>query len=107
MYAEDPSIQSRFVTSVVKEGGNAIYATIEKYLAEGTLPYGEYEILGVADAAAGIVENDLFAGIVSENGKAMLEQAKSDIADGTVTVIGAIGKEQPEIQSLIAELIGQ
>jgi len=107
MYAEDPSIQSRFVTSVVKEGGNAIYATIEKYLAEGTLPYGEYEILGVADQAAGIVENDLFAGIVSENGKAMLEQAKSDIADGTVTVIGAIGKEQPEIQSLIAELIGQ
>ena len=107
MYAEDPSIQSRFVTSVVKEGGNAIYATIEKYLAEGTLPYGEYEILGVADAAAGIVENDLFAGIVSENGKAMLEQAKADIADGTVTVIGAIGKEQPEIQALIAELIGQ
>lgn len=107
MYEEDKDIQSRFITSVIKEGGNAIYATIEKYLAEGTLPYGEYEIMGVADEAAGIVENDLFNSLVSDHGKEVIAQAKSDIADGTVEIVGAIGKEQDEIKSLIDEYINQ
>ena len=63
--------------------------------------------MGVADEAAGIVENDLFNSLVSDHGKEVIAQAKSDIADGTVEVVGAIGKEQDEIKSLIDEYINQ
>ena len=107
MYTEDPDIQSRFVTSVIKQGGNVIYATIEEYLNNGTLPFGKYEVKGVADDAAGIVENDLYNSIVSDAGKAAIEKAKSEMADGTLTVEGAIGKEQDEIKALIDKYINQ
>ncbi|MFV0352168.1 MAG: BMP family ABC transporter substrate-binding protein [Oscillospiraceae bacterium] len=105
MYEEDPEIQSRFVTSVLKLSGNGIYSTIEEYLNTGTLPFGEYKILGLKENAVGLVENDLFNQYVSEEGKAALAKATQEISDGVVTVEGALGKEQSEIKALIDELI--
>lgn len=105
MYTEDLSIQSRFVTSVLKHSGNGVYSTIEEYLNTGTLPFGEFRILGLKESAVGLVENDLFNDYVSEAGKAALEKASQEISDGTVIIEGAIGKEQSEIKALIDELI--
>ena len=51
------------------------------------------------------VENDPFASYVSAAGKTRLEQAKTDIANGTVKVRSVIGMEQPEIKALLASLI--
>ena len=107
MYTEDPDIQSRFVTSVIKQCGNVIYATIQEYLDKGTLPFGEYQVKGVADDAAGIVENDLYNSIVSDAGKAAIEKAKSEMSDGTLKVEGAIGKQQDEIKAMIDQYINQ
>lgn len=107
LYEEQKDIQERFITSVIKEGGNAIHGVIERYLAEGTLPFGEYEVLGVAADAAGIVENDLYNTIVSDAGKEMVEKARQDIIDGNVEIVGAIGKEQPEVKALIDEYINK
>ena len=94
LYEDDKDIQERFATSVVKEIGNAIYNVIGQYLDEGTLPYGEYKIVGLADEAVGIVEGAVLDGLLSEEGKAKLEEAKAGIADGSVTVNSAIGREQ-------------
>lgn len=107
MYTEDPDIQSRFVTSVIKQCGNVIYATIQEYLDKGTLPFGEYQVKGVADDAAGIVENDLYNSIVSDAGKAAIEKAKSEMSDGTLKVEGAVGKQQDEIKAMIDQYINQ
>ncbi len=101
MYEDDKDIQERFATSVVKEIGNAIYNVIGQYLDEGTLPYGEYKIVGLADEAVGIVEGAVLDGLLSEEGKAKLEEAKAGIADGSVTVNSAIGIEQDEIKAFI------
>ena len=92
LYEDDKDIQERFATSVVKEIGNAIYNVIGQYLDEGTLPYGEYKIVGLADEAVGIVEGAVLDGLLSEEGKAKLEEAKAGIADGSVTVNSAIGR---------------
>jgi basic membrane protein A len=105
MYRNDPKIQSRFVTSVLKLCNNAIYDTISTYLDKKTLPFGEYKILGVAEDAVGVVENDLFNRYVSAEGKAKIAQAKADIAGGKVTIESALGKEQTEIKRLIDSLI--
>ena len=101
LYEDDKDIQERFATSVVKEIGNAIYNVIGQYLDEGTLPYGEYKIVGLADEAVGIVEGAVLDGLLSEEGKAKLEEAKAGIADGSVTVNSAIGREQDEIKAFI------
>lgn len=104
MYAEDKAIQSRFVTSVLKLGGNVIYNTIERFLDEGTLPVGQYDVTGVKGQAVGIVQNELFDSYVSDEGKQLLKKAEQDIIDGKVEIIGALDKEQDEIKSLIEEL---
>jgi basic membrane protein A len=105
MYKSDAKIQSRFVTSVLKLCNNAIYNLIDTYLQGKTLPFGTYQVLGVAEDSVGIVENDLFTSYVSAAGKAKLEQAKADISSGRVKVQSVIGMEQPAIKALIADLI--
>ena len=101
MYADDKEIQDCFATSIVKEVGNAIYNVIGQYLDNGSLPYGEYEIVGLAEGSVGIVEGAALEGVLSEDGKKALEEAKAGISDGSVTVNSAIGKEQDEIKAYI------
>lgn len=100
-YSEQPEIQKTFVTSALKPLGNGIYNVIESYLNDGTLPFGKYEIFGMAENAAGIVENDQFNQYVSDKGKQMIEEAKKGIADGSIEVIGALGKDQETIKAEI------
>lgn len=103
LYEDDKDIQDRFATSVVKEIGNAIHNVIGQYLDEGTLPFGEYEIVGLADGAVGIVEGAALDAVLSEDGKAKLEEAKAGIADGSIMVDSAIGREQDEIKAFITD----
>lgn len=103
MYADDEAIRSKFVTSVVKEIGNAVYNVIGQWLDTNTLPYGKYEILGLADGAVGIVEGEQLDAALSEEGKAALEKAKAGIADGSIVVESAIGKDQDTIKAFIEE----
>ncbi len=104
MYETDKNIQSKFVTSVLKKCDNAVFDVISKYLAEGTLPFGKMDVLGVKEDAVGIVENDLFNQLVSDEGKAKLQQAKDEVSSGKVEVKGAIGREQTEIKAMIDEM---
>lgn len=103
LYEDDKAIQERFATSVIKEVGTAIYNVIGQYLDEGTLPFGEYEIVGLADGSVGIVEGAALEGVLSEEGKTALEDAKKGISDGSITVNSAIGREQDEIKAFITE----
>lgn len=103
LYEDDKAIQERFATSVIKEVGTAIYNVIGQYLDEGTLPFGEYEIVGLADGSVGIVEGAALDGVLSEEGKTALEDAKKGISDGSITVNSAIGREQDEIKAFITE----
>lgn len=104
-YSEQPEIQKAFVTSVLKLLGNGIYNVIETFLTDGTLPFGQYDIFGLAEDAVGIVENDLFNQYVSAQGKEKIAAAKAGIADGSIQVSGALGKDQETIQAEIAELL--
>ncbi len=103
MYLEDESIRSRFVTSVLKLNNNAVYNVIQNFVEGEPVPFGKYEILGLESNAVGLVENELFTQYVSDKGKAALEQARKDIVDGKVQIVGAIGKEQTEIKALIEQ----
>ncbi|HWR22398.1 MAG TPA: BMP family ABC transporter substrate-binding protein [Feifaniaceae bacterium] len=107
MYEEDKAIQSRFVTSVLKLNNNAVYNVIQKFVDGEPVPFGVYDILGLESNAVGLVENDLFNQYVSDKGRAALEQAKKDIVDGKVQIVGAIGKEQTEIKALIEQYLNQ
>lgn len=103
LYEDDQEIQKRFATSIVKELGNTVYNVIGEYLDNETLPYGEYEILGLADGAVGIVEGDVLNNLLSDKGKEMLENARKGIEDGSIKVESVIGKGQDEVKAFINE----
>lgn len=107
LYTEDKAIQDRFVTSVLKNIGNAVHEVIGRYLDEGTLPFGEYEILGLQQDAIDIVEDERFDTYVSDAGKEALKKARDGIISGEIEIVGALGKEQEEIKSLIDEYVKQ
>lgn len=107
LYEEDKEIQERFASSVLKKVGNVVYDIIERFLEEGTLPFGEYEIFGLEQDAVGVVEDEQFQAYVSDKGKEALEKAREGIISGEIEVVGAIGKEQEEIKALIDQYINQ
>lgn len=107
LYTEDPAIQERFATSVLKKVGNVVYDIMGDFLNEGTLPLGEYEIFGLEQDAVGLVEDEQFDTYVSEAGKEALAKAKEGIISGEIQVTGAIGKEQEEIKALIDQYINE
>lgn len=103
LYEKDKNIQKRFATSVLKELGNAIYGTIERYLNEGDLPYGKYEVLGLKNEAVSIIEDEVLTNLLSDTGKAKLQEAKDKISSGELKVESAIGKDQAAIKKFIEE----
>ncbi|MDR1770995.1 MAG: BMP family ABC transporter substrate-binding protein [Hungatella sp.] len=105
MYQEDKEIQSRFATSVLKKAGNVVYHVIEKYLGEGTLPFGNYDIYGLKEDSSDIVEDERFEQYVSENGKKALKEAREGIINGDIKIEGAIGKDQSEIKAMIDQYV--
>lgn len=107
LYTEDPAIQKRFATSVLKKVGNVVYDIMGDFLNEGTLPLGEYDIFGLEQDAVGLVEDEQFDAYVSEAGKEALAKAREGIISGEIQVTGAIGKEQEEIKALIDQYINE
>lgn len=105
-YSEQPEIQKAFVTSALKKMGNGIYNVIEDFLNNKTLPFGEYHIFGLAENAVGIVEGDGFNSYVSDHGKEVIQTATAGISDGSIQVVGALGKDQATIQAAIEEALG-
>ena len=85
-YADtDPEKAAHIVTSVLKRVDLALYNCCEQFL-EGTLTYGDLEVLGVKDGMIGLVENDNYAALASEETRAYVADVAAQIADGTLVV---------------------
>ena len=85
-YAEtDPEKASHIVTSVLKRVDLALYDCCEAFLI-GTLTYGDLDVLGVKDGMIGLVENDNYNALVSEEARAYVSAIAQQIANGTLTV---------------------
>ena len=85
-YADtDPAKAAHIVTSVLKRVDLALYNCCEAFL-NGTLTYGDLEVLGVKDGMIGLVENDNYAALVSEETRAYVADVAAKIADGSLTV---------------------
>ena len=85
-YAEsDPEKAAHIVTSVLKRVDLALYNCCEAFL-NGTLTYGDLEVLGVKDGMIGLVENEAYAAIVSAETRAYVSGVAQQIIDGTLVV---------------------
>jgi basic membrane protein A and related proteins len=81
----DPSKANAIVTSIEKRVGDTLYEACEKFI-NGTLTYGDLEVLGVKEGKIGYSNNEHFTSVVSASIQDYLKQASSDIASGKIVV---------------------
>jgi basic membrane protein A len=74
------------VTSMLKEVGNSIYATVTRVFDGGYSPFGTAEVMGLSTGSVGLVENDRYRAVVPEDVRAKVSEAARKIASGEASV---------------------
>ena len=92
--------QEAIITSAMKRVDQSLINAIGRAL-DGTLPYGEYEELGLEDDCVGIVENDTYNAAMSEEGKEAVKQAQEDIKNGKIDLKSSYDLSNDEINEMI------
>jgi basic membrane protein A len=89
------------LTSVLKNVGSSLVRMANMEI-EGTVPYGSYEELGIAEDGAGIADNEYYQKNVKDEIKSEVEAMKAEVIAGNVEIPTALGDADPdEIQALI------
>lgn len=89
------------ISSAIKGVGDSLYNSIQRDLA-GELPYGQYEILGLADGAVGLADNEIYETVVPEDIRNTVNDAKDKILAGEVTVDSAYGMDEATLDGIIS-----
>lgn len=96
---DDAATAAAICTSMQKKCDNTVYNSVSAAL-EGTLAYGTYDKLGLADGVVGAADNENFRAIFTEEQITKLKEIEAQIAEGKVTVFSAIGADNASIQEL-------
>lgn len=95
----DPEAANRILTSVLKRSDMAIYRVITKMI-DGSVAWGTSEALGMEEGCVGLAKNTVYETLVSEEIRAMVEEAEQKIASGEIVVSTAYGMETDAITQL-------
>ncbi|QKJ18245.1 BMP family lipoprotein [Microbacterium hominis] len=85
---EKPEQQERVITSILKNVGAALVDAAQRD-ADGDLPYGTSESLGLKEGAVGYVDNAQYEQFVPQNVRDEVVEISTQIADGSITVPSA------------------
>lgn len=88
------------LTSVLKEVGNSLVRAASMEM-EGTLPWGTFESLGLAEEGVGLADNAYYQANVPDDIKAAVEAANEDVMSGAVTVTSALHADAATSQAII------
>ena len=100
--AYEGSEEAEFIiSSAIKGVGTTIFSSIERDL-EGNLPYGTYELLGLAENAVGLADNSIYQSVVSEEIRTAVEDAKASLLAGEVSVDTAYGMDEATLKGIIS-----
>lgn len=89
------------ISSAIKGVGTTIFSSVEREL-EGQLPYGTYELLGLAENAVGLADNDIYQSVVPEEIRTAVEEATASLLDGKVSVSTAYGMDEATLKGIIS-----
>lgn len=81
----DPAAADVILTSMIKNVGGALYRAIDLLLAD-ELPFGETEIVGIAEGAIGLAKNEYYEQVTPDAVKAIIAQAEQDVMQCRVIV---------------------
>lgn len=91
-FKEKPEIAKIILSSAIKRTDVGLLRAFNMYL-EGTLAFGETELLGFKEDGVGIVKNETFNTFFSDEQKAKIEELEKQLKEGAIS-IPAIRLEQ-------------
>lgn len=95
----DKDKAEHIITSALKRIDMSILRAI-KLDAEGKLPWGEREVLGIKEEAVGIARNSIYEAALTAEERAKIDELEKGILDGSIAVDTAFGKTTDEIQNI-------
>ncbi|MEH7374416.1 BMP family ABC transporter substrate-binding protein [Neobacillus drentensis] len=100
MIAETDKDKARLIlTSAVKKIDEAILSAVIE-IEDGTAKMGNHKVVGIEDNGVGIVENDIYNGVVSADIKTKINEIREKLASGEIKVSDAMGMETSEIEKI-------
>ncbi len=85
----DPDQAAVIFTSVEKKVGDSLFTALQQTI-EGTAPYGQTLLLGLAEGAVGISENEQYTTLVPEEVRAQVDAIEQQIISGEIAVDSAM-----------------
>lgn len=100
MFAEtDQAKAALIVTSVLKRVDISILRGVKMHL-EGTLPYGEAEVLGFDKQGVGIARNAIFSTIVPPEIQTLADEVEGKIRSGDIVVSSVFGMDPDVLDAM-------
>lgn len=97
-----PELAEVIITSAIKNiPQNAVF--IVEQAMKGEVDYGQRTLYGVADGAVGLVENEYYEALLSEEARAQVEEVKKQIIEGNVQMTDPTGLSTEEIEKIREE----
>lgn len=87
------------ITSAIKRIDQVVFNAV-KMLGEGTLPLGEYQMIGFKEEGVGIAKNEFYQAAVTEEIKAKVEEIEQKLFNGEIEVKTAIGMSTEELNEI-------
>ena len=96
----DPAQANLIPASVLKNIDKTLVRAYGLYV-DGKLPLGKEESLGLADEAVGLSDNEYYQKLVPDDVKKAIDDAKTKIASGEITVTSAYGLSTDKVTEII------
>lgn len=87
------------VTSAIKKIDTSIFNAV-KNTKEGSLEFGQRQVLGLNEDGVGIAENDIYTSVVSKELQGKINEVKEKLIKKEIKVDNAMGMETAEIEKL-------
>lgn len=82
----DEDQAQHILTSMLKNVGNSLFRAVDLHLA-GELPYGEAEVLGIAEEGVGLAYNDIYYDNTPENILDLIDAVEEAVLNGEITMV--------------------
>ena len=84
----NPNHANTIISSMMKNVDNSLYRAIEKHL-EGTLTYGQAEVLGISENGVGIAQNEYYNKVTPDSIKESVAKHAENVVNGDVEIVTA------------------
>ncbi len=96
----NPQKAEVIVTSMLKNVDTSLALAFDRYM-DNSLPLGTIEAFGLSANTVGLAENKYYQRIVSAEIQEKINQIKSEIIAGDITVVSSFGLTGQEVESII------